>query len=107
AFMLADICFHESRKAETKVEHCCAREGVRVIVTETSILSSEEVTRRTDTVDHPSPTVARLHAIVVRESEEEPLLLANHLVKAIAFRVKRVGARVTADEIKSSLRVTG
>src|SRR5438445_10857018 len=42
----------------------------------------------------------------MREPEEEPLFLTNRLVKAVAFRVESIGARVTADEIKAPLWVT-
>src|SRR6266850_1854044 len=45
--------------------------------------------------------------ICLVEAEEAPLLLADDLIKAVAFRVKGVGARVSADEVVSTLRIAG
>ncbi len=77
-----------------------------MIVAKPIVLPREEITRRPYAINQAGPIVARLQAVVVREAEEEPLLLADDLVKAVAFRVKSVGARVTTDEIVPPLGIS-
>ena len=76
-----------------------------MIVAETIVSPREEVTRRPDAIDYAGPTVARLHAVIVRVAEEESLSFTDGLVKAVAFRVKGVRARVSADVIVPPLRI--
>src|SRR2546425_13098275 len=76
-----------------------------MIIAKTGVSPREEISRGLDTVDQAGPTVARFHAVVIREAEEEPLFLTEYLVKAVAFGVKGVGARVSADVIVSTLRI--
>ena len=98
-FVLPNARLVEAGESDPHIENRRRTEVVEMIEGRAVVDAVEEVPGRTDAIDDARRVAACLHPVVVGVANEEPLLVADRLVKAERLGMKVVRPGIATDEV--------